>query len=63
MSRTVRKPSHKIKQFKGLKKVRDGSRTRVSHSCENNGGCPYCERNRMHKHDKQPDIEDFEEDL
>lgn len=58
MSRTFRKPSHKL--FKGLKKVRDGSRTRASHSCENNGGCPYCEQNRLYKHNKQPDIQDFE---
>lgn len=63
MSRTVRKPSHKIKKFKGLKKVRDGSRTCPSSGCENNGGCPYCEGNRLHRHRKQPNIEDFEEDL
>lgn len=63
MSRTVRKPSHKIKKYKGLKKVRDGSRTRVSHSCENNGGCSYCTQNRLYQQLKQPDIEDFEEDL
>ena len=63
MSRTVRKPSHKITKFKGFKKVRDGSRTRVSHSCENHGGCPYCERNRFHKFNKQPGLEDFLEDL
>lgn len=63
MSRTFRKPSHRLNKNKGVKKVRDGRRTHVSHYCENNGGCPYCEENRLHKHEKQPDIKDFEEDL
>lgn len=63
MSRTFRRPSYKIKRFKGLKKVKDGSRTRVAHSCENHGGCPYCESNRLHKYRKQPTLEDFNEDL
>ena len=58
MSRTFRKPSHRL--FKDLKKVRDGRRTRMSHYCENNGGCPVCENNRLHKHKKQPTIKDFE---
>ena len=45
MSRTFRKPSHKLYDSK-VKKVKDNSRTRVSGSCENNGGCPYCEENK-----------------
>jgi len=58
MSRTYRKPSHRIKKYKKLKQVRDGTRTRVSHFCECNGGCSYCLGNRMHKHDKQPSLLD-----
>lgn len=53
MSRTYRKPS---KMHKGVKKVRDGTRTKTSHSCENNGGCPYCESNRLHKNRKKPTL-------
>lgn len=46
MGKTVRKGS-KLKDFK---EVRDGSRTRCSRSCENNGGCSYCEGNRRHNY-------------
>ena len=56
MSRTFRKPStnrNMLKRFKNVKKVKDGTPTRVSHFCENNGGCPYCEGNRLYKHNKQ----------
>ena len=56
MSRTFRKPStngNMLKKFKNLKKVKDGTPTRVSHSCENNGQCPYCKGNRLYKHNKQ----------
>lgn len=42
-----------LKRFKNVKKVKDGTSTRVSHFCENNGGCPYCEGNRLYKHNKQ----------
>ena len=63
MSRTFRKPSHRLKKFRGLKRVKDGSDTRNSHSCENNGGCPYCENNRPHKHRKQPTLKDFEQEM
>jgi hypothetical protein len=55
MSRTHRRPPHKMTESK--EKVRDGTPTRVSHSCENNGGCPYCENNRMHKHRKWENLE------
>lgn len=55
MSRTFRKPS---KMYKGVKKVKDGTRTKPSHSCENNGGCPYCESNRLHKHRKKPTLKE-----
>lgn len=53
MSRTFRRPSQKTNMglFK-LKVVRDGTRTRVSKSCENNGGCGYCLGNRTHKNKK-----------
>lgn len=51
MSRTFRKPSHKLYDSK-VKKVKDNSRTRVSGSCENNGGCPYCEGNRKYNYMK-----------
>jgi len=61
MSRTVRKPSHRL--FKGKKKVKDGTPTRACHSCENNGSCEYCRSNRLHKHRKQPQLEDFKEDM
>jgi hypothetical protein len=54
MSRTFRRPSqNRWMGFKNLKKVKDGTPTKVSHFCENNGGCPYCEGNRLHKHKKQ----------
>lgn len=53
MSRTYRKPS---KMHKSSKIVRDGTPTKAAHSCENNGGCPYCESNRLHKHRKQPSL-------
>jgi hypothetical protein len=28
-------------------------RKAVAKSCRNNGGCPVCERNRLHKHNKK----------
>lgn len=61
MSRTFRRPSHRL--FKTKEKVKDGTPTRIVHSCENNGSCPWCEGNRMYKHDKQPKLKDFLEDL
>ncbi len=63
MSRTIRKVSHRMKSFYGKDKVRDGSFTHDSKSCQNNGGCPWCEGNRLHKHNKHPGLEDFKEDL
>ncbi len=54
MSRTYRKTPTKLKKwYGGVEKVKDNSRTKVAGSCENNGGCPYCEGNRLHKHNKQ----------
>lgn len=61
MSRTFRRPSHRLYDTK--EKVKDGTSTRDSHRCENNGSCPWCKGNRLHKHKKQPKIEDFLEDL
>lgn len=58
MSRTWRKPSHRIKKYKKLKQVRDGSRTRVSHFCECNGGCPWCLSDRTYHSTKQPTLLD-----
>ena len=43
MSRTFRKAYTKSKRF--------------DKSCRNHGGCPYCEGNRLHKHRKQPTVE------
>ena len=43
MSRTFRKAYTKSKRF--------------DKSCRNHGGCPYCEGNRLHKHKKQPTVE------
>ncbi len=51
MSRTFRKPSHRLYDS-SIKKVRDNSRTRVSGSCENNEGCSYCEGNRKYNYMK-----------
>ena len=56
MSRTYRQPStnrNMLKMFKGLKKVKDGTPTRIVSSCENNGGCPYCKKNRTYNSKKQ----------
>ena len=44
MSRTIRNGS----KLWGFKKVRDGRPTRISKSCENNGDCPWCYKNRMY---------------
>lgn len=44
MSRTFRNGSALWK----YKRVRDGRRTRVDKSCENNGYCPWCYKNRMY---------------
>lgn len=51
MSRTFRKPSHRL--FSTDKKVKDGTVTRVAHSCTNHGGCPYCLSNRTYKNIKK----------
>lgn len=39
--------------YKTQKKVRDGRPTRAAASCRNHGGCPYCQSNRMHRHNKK----------
>ena len=44
MSRTFRNGSALWK----YKRVRDGRTTRVDKSCENNGYCPWCYKNRMY---------------
>ena len=62
MSRTFRKPPE-MKMYKGVKKVKDGTPTRVSHSCENNGGCPYCEGNRLHKHRRELEKYDIKNEI
>ena len=54
MSRTFRRPSqNKWMGVSHLKKVKDGTRTKPTHSCANNGGCGWCEGNRLYKHRKQ----------
>ena len=40
-------------------KIRDGTPTKYSGSCENNGGCPYCEDNRRHSERKRKDKANF----
>jgi len=57
---------HKDEQYFGMmcskERYEDMSRTRrkslrggksVDKSCRNNGGCPVCEGNRLHKHNKR----------
>jgi hypothetical protein len=39
-------------------KVRDGTPQHVSGSCENHGGCPYCEANRLFGNKKREPIPD-----
>ena len=61
MSRTFRKASKS--HAKSTKKfidssVRDGSWTRHSKSCENNGVCDYCENNRKFSTEKRKPIEE-----
>lgn len=34
------------------KRERDGYNPAISRSCEHNGGCPYCERNRLYNRNK-----------
>ena len=63
MSRTYRNESHKIKGRKASgrkKEVRDGSYTRVVASCQCNGGCPYCESNRLYQKNKELERTDQE---
>ncbi len=45
---------------KGIKKVKDGTPTKASHSCENNGGCPYCESNRLHSTRKNEEKAEYD---
>lgn len=42
MSRSYKKEYTKSKRF--------------DKTCRNHGGCPYCEDNRLHKHNKQPKL-------
>ena len=48
MGKTIRKGS-KMNEFKD---TRDGRPTRCDRSCENNGGCPWCEKNRRKDYNK-----------
>ena len=56
MSRTIRNKSIQMRDDRSFglekkakrRKTRDGRRTRCSRDCENNGGCPYCEKNKFH---------------
>lgn len=53
MSRTYRKANKHNKCVSKKGRVRDGTFTRVSGSCENHGGCPICEGNKLHKYKKK----------
>jgi len=39
-------------------KVRDGTPQHVSGSCNNHGGCHFCESNRLHKHKRHEPIDE-----
>ena len=52
MSRTKR---IKIKTGEAL---RDGKRQRPAGSCNNHGGCPLCEGNRLHKYRRKANLDD-----
>jgi len=64
MSRTYRNMRPKVpasliekRQYKsGM--LRDGTPQHIDASCENNGGCPWCEGNRTHKHRRHEPIID-----
>lgn len=60
MSRTYRQTSsYRLRRGeKYSSKLRDGSYTKASHSCENNQGCSYCEGNRLHKNNKKPTLKE-----
>jgi hypothetical protein len=47
MSRTKRK------HYKTGSPMRDGDSQRAAGSCNNHGGCPYCEGNRLHAQVRQ----------
>ena len=64
MSRTFRNGSALWK----YKRVRDGRRTRADKSCENNGGCPWCYKNRRYNYlkyggCKRTDLEEQRDEL
>lgn len=65
MSRTYRRKPTKLKLGKHLGHkqhksgdVRDGTPTRYTKSCENHGGCPYCEGNKKHSTNRRKPLED-----
>ncbi len=64
MSRTKRnlRPKMKLGQLSNKqywdKKVSDGNPQHSSKSCNNNGGCPYCDGNKLHKHKRNKPIEE-----
>ena len=64
MSRTYRSKRDKFyRDYKDEKelpngKVRDGSPTHATKSCKRNGGCPWCEGNRLHKYERRKPIEE-----
>ena len=63
MSRTYRRRVPKLryakddKHFNKSGTVRDGTYTRTAGSCENHGGCPYCESNKFHSDRKREPLE------
>lgn len=63
MSRTIRKKHPKrykdfIERTYKNGTVRDGTPSHPSHSCTNHGGCPWCERDRLHRNKKREPIYD-----
>lgn len=52
LDKAIKYGKEKRKEYHGSKKH--------SRSCRNNGGCPYCESNREHKHKKREPIEEKE---
>lgn len=43
-----------FKKYKGRKYPdKDAKNRKPARSCLNNGGCPYCENNKLHKHKRR----------
>ena len=49
-----------IKYMKEKRQKYFGSKA-IDRTCRNNGSCPYCRDNRLHKYKRQQPIEDYED--